>query len=119
MLAQCIPLRCSKRGIHAQVLLQVEKLSNAIRTTCLTYLLCLGEDLDRLFTQGHEVSTHKSGSGLQEGLDTQPSAFLRLSPGSGPAPCKCIACIGAPCSPEVPERVGVSGELVCAPGWGA
>lgn len=47
--------------IHAEVLLQVRKPSSAIRITGLTYLLCLGEDLDRLFRQGQGVSTHRSG----------------------------------------------------------
>lgn len=49
-----------------EVLLQVRKPSDAIRTTRLAYLLCLGEDVDWPFMQGQKVSTHRSGLVLEE-----------------------------------------------------
>lgn len=55
----------------------------------------------------------------EQTLNTQPSTFSRLLPGSDPASGKCIACVGAPCSTEASKQVGVSGKLVCAPRWGA
>jgi len=60
------PFALRKRGIHAKVLLQERRPSNAVRTTCLADLICLGEGLDRLFMWGQEVSTDESGSVLQQ-----------------------------------------------------
>ena len=56
------------------------------------------------------------------GADTEHTTLdlLEAVPRQQSCRCKCIAfSVGAPWSTEVSKQVGVSGELVCAPGWDA